>query len=102
MVEGVNSSMIDLIYSKTLCKYHNVHQPNTTIKQMHPRTTKIMLLLNTQHSQMSAWEDGGIDGTMLTSAIWRLHPPLFLSNNSLIPVSGQLVLQSNFLLGFNG
>jgi hypothetical protein len=34
MVEGVNSSMIYLIYFKKLCKCHNVPPPNTTIKQL--------------------------------------------------------------------
>jgi hypothetical protein len=30
MVEEVNSSMINSIYSKNLCKCHEVHLPSTT------------------------------------------------------------------------
>jgi hypothetical protein len=33
MEEGVNSSMIYLIYSKNFCNYDNVPRPNTTIKK---------------------------------------------------------------------
>jgi hypothetical protein len=33
MVEGVNSSMIYLIYYKKICKCHNVPTPSTTIKK---------------------------------------------------------------------
>jgi hypothetical protein len=33
MVEGVNSSMIHLIYCKNFCKCHKVPQPSTTIKR---------------------------------------------------------------------
>jgi hypothetical protein len=32
MVEGVNSSMIYLIYCKNFCKCHNVPPPRKTIK----------------------------------------------------------------------
>jgi hypothetical protein len=32
-MEGVNSSMIYLIYCKNLCKWHHVPPPNTTIKK---------------------------------------------------------------------
>jgi hypothetical protein len=32
-VEGMNSSMINLINSKNLCKCHKVHPPSTTIKK---------------------------------------------------------------------
>jgi hypothetical protein len=34
MVEGVNSSMIYLIYCKNFCKCHNVPSFNTTIKKL--------------------------------------------------------------------
>jgi hypothetical protein len=33
MVEGVNSSMIPLIYWKNFCKCHNVPPPRITIKK---------------------------------------------------------------------
>jgi hypothetical protein len=33
VVEGVNSSIIYLIYCKNLCKCHNVPLPSTTIKE---------------------------------------------------------------------
>jgi hypothetical protein len=33
MVEGVNSSMICLIYCKNFYKYHNVPPPSTTVKK---------------------------------------------------------------------
>jgi hypothetical protein len=32
-MEGVNSNMIYLIHCKNFCKYHNIPQPNTTIKK---------------------------------------------------------------------
>jgi hypothetical protein len=33
MVEGVNSSIVYLIYCKNFCKCHNVPPPSTTIKK---------------------------------------------------------------------
>jgi hypothetical protein len=37
IVEGVNSSMIYLIYCKNFCNYHNVPLTSTTIKKKRRR-----------------------------------------------------------------
>jgi hypothetical protein len=39
MVEGVNSTLIYLIYYKTFCKNHNVPPPSTTLTQAMAETT---------------------------------------------------------------
>jgi hypothetical protein len=44
MEEGVNSSMLYMIYYKNICKCHNVPLPSTTIKKIYRKIKKFFLV----------------------------------------------------------
>jgi hypothetical protein len=68
MVEGVNSSMMYLIYCKNFCKCHNVPPPNTTIRKakIRGKQTKFEVIINVRNVRMSTL-------SLVNDQAWRNH-----------------------------